>query len=150
MSKRILKVQAEAERMAEQEALSEQSRTRIMQERYFPDAKKAQNCPPCLCGPYNCIWYYMLHAQPQPIPFNFCRFVAIMAPAVMKLQRLLHLPGIQDPQTPHEAWFTKHFQGRLLAAVAALQTPDKEIVGKPERVGNELKSLLRAISTSMK
>jgi len=33
VSKRIVKVQLEAERMAEQETLSEQSRERIMQER---------------------------------------------------------------------------------------------------------------------
>ena len=73
-----------------------------------------------------------------------------MVPAALKLQRLLRLPGIQDPQTPHETWFTKHFRGRLLAAAAALQSPDKETVAHPERVGSELKSLVRAVSTSVR
>jgi len=73
-----------------------------------------------------------------------------MAPSVMKLQRLLRLPGIQDPHTPHETWFTKHFRERLLAALATLQNPDKETVAKPEKAGNELKSLLRAVSTSVR
>ena len=95
------------------------------------------------------VLYALCPAIAHTDPLHFCRFVAIMAPAVIKLQRLLRLPGIQDPQTPHEAWFTKHFRGHLLAAVAALQSPDKEMVAKPERASNELKSLLRAISTSM-
>jgi hypothetical protein len=79
-----------------------------------------------------------------------CRFAAIMAPAVMKLQRLQRLPSIQNPQTPHELWFTKHFRGRLLAIMATLQNPEAETVAKPEKAGNELKNLVRAVSSCVR
>lgn len=68
-----------------------------------------------------------------------------MAPAGVKLQRLLVLPRLQTPKSPYEMQFKQHFYGRIMAAVTVLQAPDEAIVVNPERVMSLLKNLTYSV-----
>lgn len=78
------------------------------------------------------------------------RFVAIMAPAAVALQRKLQARDIQQPKTPHEAWFSKHYRRKLLEAAAALQSPPEEVLEKPELAASIVKSLVKLIGASLR
>ena len=72
---------------------------------------------------------------------SVCRFIAIMAPAAAKLQRLLNMPRFQTPKSDHDANFHSHFYSKLVAAVTMLQSPHDAVLKEPEQAASLLKSL---------
>ena len=73
------------------------------------------------------------------------RFVAIMAPAAVKLQRLLQLPRFRSPQSLHESAFKQQYYGKITAAAALLQSPDEDALATPERAAVFLKGLASSV-----
>ena len=68
-----------------------------------------------------------------------------MAPAAVKLQRLLQLSRLQSPQSMHESTFRHQYYGRIAAAAALLQSPDEDTLANPERLVALLKSLAHSM-----
>lgn len=73
-----------------------------------------------------------------------------MAPAAIRLQRLLHMPRLQAPQSPHDVAFKQRFYNKMLAAVALLQSPDDASLSSPERLTSLLKSLTHSVGHFIK
>ena len=74
-----------------------------------------------------------------------CRYAAIMAPAILTLQRHLRDSGFSEPQTPHETCFRDKYIGQLLTAVADLQSPDLASTGGFEQAFESLRAVTRTI-----
>ena len=74
-----------------------------------------------------------------------CRYAAVMAPAILTLQRHLRDSGFSEPQTPHESWFRDKFIGQLCTAFADLQSPDLASAGGFEQAFEPLRAVTRAI-----
>ena len=74
-----------------------------------------------------------------------CRFVTIMAPAAVKLQRLLKLPRFQSPQSSHEAAFRQQYYSKIMAVADMLQSPEEDTLAYPERTAAFLKSLAHCV-----
>ena len=74
-----------------------------------------------------------------------CRYAAIMAPAILVLQRQLRHSFTAPPETPHEAQFRGRYQGLLRDACASLQAPDLTDVAGFEQAFEPIRAVTRAI-----
>lgn len=79
-----------------------------------------------------------------------CRFIAIMAPAALSLEAKLKAPRMQQPSTPHEAWFQKHYLHRIQEIIRTLQSPSSRVLLKLELATAPLKSLVKLIGVSLR
>lgn len=90
------------------------------------------------------IWFLRsLHYQ-RHLPL--CRYIAIMAPAVLVFQRQLRASFSADAQTPHETSFRTRFQAALQDACHALQNPDLSEIANFEKAAEPLHTLAGALS----